>query len=239
MDPQYLNDYELKQVVFDKDIKWIENNVVKILEVDLGIGAHCQREYPLEITMLGVCRQLHKNNKKKDLDHPLLFALALSIDKLRDRPLLKPILDEMDTILVSTLISRAYARHSVKPQEKPVTAVMHELIKCGCELIDCDLMYAKDNNIDNIVKRNGNLGEGLNDKVPRISDEWQADSRVLQQASLSENLNLSQYSSTMKVIEKQENRLNNTNWYDNIGKIHQQIIENEVCFPQSNKYIFV
>merc|ERR1712228_907142 len=58
-----LSDYELKRVDFNKDMDWIEENMVDVLDVDLKIASFSSRPWPLETIILNFCKTLKKNDK--------------------------------------------------------------------------------------------------------------------------------------------------------------------------------
>ena len=61
---KHFSDDKLKRIDFNNDIEWIEQNVGNVLDVDLAIGAHCQRVYPLETIILNFCTKSKKNTKQ-------------------------------------------------------------------------------------------------------------------------------------------------------------------------------
>ena len=58
-----LSDYELKRVDFNKDIEWIEDNMVDVLDVDLKIAQFQTRPWPLETIILNFCKTMKQNDK--------------------------------------------------------------------------------------------------------------------------------------------------------------------------------
>ena len=59
-----LSDYELKRVDFNKDIEWIEENMVEVLDVDLKIATFQARPWPLETIILNFCKTMKQNQKE-------------------------------------------------------------------------------------------------------------------------------------------------------------------------------
>lgn len=230
--------------------------MLDVLKVDLDIGSYCHREYRAETFVQRLLKQLEsENNSNKgferdlidritqdsmkfehilngmDMDWCMYFYQIVGPDYICNNDQLRNVFGKRLSILAQNNLHQATkllataTKCQVPTNGKLVSGlklVMQQLIhgyhEKGKKEIEID---------DNVSHIESNV-----DFVKRfeICDEWKDDSQRLEKlVSGDHRMNLFDYSNIVQIIEKQEERLNNLAWYNSIGKIHERIVENEVC----------